>query len=205
MAEREPSGAIGALIAWLIISGAVVCAAFTGALSSARHKSILEIQTSYRALVMAQVFFVIFLWPLFERKNDGLLGSVVRLLGLMLAAIPLVIITRLTQDLAWANVALSQLLIFIFGVSVAAAVRLPSSRAWFYPATFLVVAGAPFVAYLLFEQGRMSTAWAAVITPFWAALSVMDGARLPIGFHACIAIALVLAAVICRRRLPASQ
>lgn len=205
MAEREPIAATGALITWLILCGAAVCAAFMGTLSSARYKSFFEIENSYRALVMAQVFFIIFLLPFFERKNNALPGSIVRLLGLMLVAIPLVAITRLTQELVLANAVLSQLLVFVFGISVAAVMRLPNAKTWYYPAIFLIAVAGPFVAYMLYEQGRVSTEWAAIVTPFWAALSAIDGARWPLVFNACLAIVLVLAAVICRRKLSASR
>jgi len=198
MAQNERTGAIGELIAWLAVCGFALAGAFLGLLSSTRHKSFFDIENSYRSLVMAQVFFIYFLWPLFESKKQ-LYGSLIRLLGLVVAAVPLVVIALMTQEVSRLSVVLSQLFILVLGVSVAAALRLPRARAWYYPAALLVAAGVPFIAYLLYEQSGASTTWAAVISPFWAALSTIGGANLPLVFHACLAAALVAGALICSK------
>lgn len=175
---------VAAAVVWLVVCGGVACAAIVGLLSVKRLASPVEIENTYGALVAAQAFFLVFLWPLFERAPldrespaRGVSGLLVRLVGLLVLAVPLVLIAVRTGDVSTAGVLWSQAFLLLVGVSAGAACRLPGAGVWYYPAAFLVAGVVPLLGYLLREEGGLSTEWAAVTSPLWAAGSLAAGGR----------------------------
>jgi len=154
-----------------------------GLLSVEGLRSAVEIESAYVALVAAQVFFLVLLWPRFERRAvtgpplESLAGAAARLAGLVLLSVPLIFVALRTSEAGPATVLRSQALIVFIGIIAGAAVRLPGAAVWYYPAAFLVSAVVPLVAYLLLEEGGLSTRWAESISPFWAAGAAAAGAR----------------------------
>ena len=198
---RAPLGLwLGAATAWLITCAAALSVAALGLLSVERLRSPVEIGAAPVALVVGQVFFLIILWPLFERRavRGGLRDALVRLASLMLLSAPLVLLTaRLAEADARALVR-DQALVLMLGVSVAGAVRLPRFTTWYYPVVYVISAVVPFVAYLLQEEGGVVAGWASSFSPFWAAGSVAAGAGsvVPLIVFGCVGVASLAATLI---------
>ncbi len=169
-----------AVVAWLATCCAAVCVAMLGALSVGDLTSANEIETSFIALVVGQALFVVFVWPLFERRvaDDGLLGLAARLLALLALSLPLVLLTLRTAEVRIASVVWSQVLIFLMGLASGVAVRLPRSLSWYMPSAFLLSAVVPLAAYMLIEASGVAVGWAVGISPLWAAGAVASGAAL---------------------------
>jgi hypothetical protein len=190
--ERGYARWTGAAMLWLAVCCATTCVALLGLLSVERLPSPVEIESAYPALVVGQAFFLVFLWPLFERPGrrggEGAWGAAARLLGLFLLSAPLIVVALRTSETGLPAVIRSQLLVLLIGVTVAAVIRLPGSVSWYYPAAFLLSAVVPLAAYLLYEEGGVSTAWAAAISPFWASGSVAAGGGFmpPLAVFACL-------------------
>ena len=176
----------GAAMLWLAVCAGAVSAALLGLLSIDRPDKVLrspvEIEHAFIALVAGQAFFLVFLWPLFEHpaatraETRGLLGAVTRLTGLLLLSAPLVLVARQTSSVGAGDVLRSQALLWVGGVAVAAALRLPGARAWYYPAACFLSGVVPLAAYLLREEGELPADWAAVLSPLWATGAAAAGA-----------------------------
>ncbi len=184
----------GAAMVWLAVCSAAVCVALLGVLSVERLRSPVEVEASYVALVVGQVFFLVFLWPLFERRHVegrfcGVAAACARLVGMLLLSAPLVLVTLRTAEADFADVTGSQLVVLFIGMSGGALIRLPGARRWYYPGAYFVSAAVPLAAYLLYEEGGHSPCWAAAVCPFWAAGGVASGAPLlaPLLVFGCLA------------------
>jgi len=148
-----------------------------GVFSTARLHSVVEIEHAYTALLFGQIFFLVFLGPLFERRPADVPGAgAIRLVGLWLLSAPLVFLALRTSTVAPGNLIRSQLLVLLVGAAAGAAVRLPRSQVWYYPAAFLLAVVLPFVQYLMIDVAEASLGGAAAsVSPFWAALCVVSG------------------------------
>lgn len=192
---------------WLAVGAAAVSVASLGLLSTERHPSPVEIGNSSVALIVAQAFFLVFLWPLFEREatrapnRAGLGDAAIRLLALILLGVPLLLLTLRTAEMDTGAILRGQLFLLVLGIAVAALVRLPAAVLWYYPAAFLISAAVPFAAYLLREEGDVAASWAASISPLWAAGRIVSGAAnwAPLTLFALLAAA-SSAALLVRRR-----
>ena len=195
-----------AAVAWLATCCAAVCVSMLGTLSIGDSISSAEIETSFIALVVGQALFMVFVWPLFERRvaNDGendLPGLGARLLALLALSLPLVLLTLRTAEVRAGSVVWSQVLIFVMGLASGVAVRLPRSVSWYMPSAFLLSAVVPLAAYLLVEEGGVSAGWAVGVSPLWAAGAVASGAALLVpllvfaGLGAAAGLSLLLARV----------
>lgn len=172
-----------AVVAWLATCCAAVSVALLGLLSVEGLTSAVEIGNSFIALVVGQALFMVFVWPLFERRvaddgENGLPGLAVRLLALLALSLPLVLLTLRTAEVRVGSIMWSQVLVFVMGLASGAAVRLPRSVSWYMPSAFLLTAVVPLAAYMLIEEGGVSTGWAVGISPLWAAGAVASGAAL---------------------------
>jgi len=182
--ERTFGRWTGAAITWLAVCGLAVATAVLGLLSVERLRSPVEIEGAYVALVVGQAFFLIFLWPLFERgRRNGAwrdaAGLDVRLVALLALCVPFVLIARRTATVPFAVVARSQGLVVLLGLAAGIAARLPGARVWYYPGAFVLSAGVPLAGYLLHEEGGVSLAWAASVSPLWAAGATAAGTASP--------------------------
>ena len=169
---------------WLVVAAAAVCIALLGLLSVRRLTSPVEIENAYVALVVAQAFFLLMLWPLFEHRaphaplGRSLAEMLTRLAGLMLLALPLVAVTSRTTQLSTGQILRSQALLMTLGAAVGVALRLPGARIWYYPAAYLLSAGVPFIAWVLYETGGPTPlAWASALCPVWACGAAAAGTR----------------------------
>ena len=113
---------------------------------------------------------------------------------------PLILLTLRTRETGVTTLMWSQGLVLIIGVTAGAAVRLRDAVSWYYPAAFLLSAVVPLAAYLLREEGGVPTAWAGVVSPFWAAGVVASGARglAPLIVFACLGVGALLALLFSR-------
>jgi len=153
------------------------------------------------ALVIGQVLFLVAIWPLFEHRarRAGMLadaaGAAGRLVGMLVLAAPLLLLTVRTCDVGAGAVVGSQVLLLAVGIAVWAALRLPGALCWYYPGAFMLSAVVPFAAYLLLEECGLSPAWAAAVSPFWSAGAVVSGAPLvpPLVFFASLGVVAVAA------------
>jgi len=179
---------------WVVVCAGSVCAALLGVLSVERLRSPVDIQNAYVVLVIAQTFFMIFLWPLFVRAGSWW-NTAVQLVALFALAVPLILVTLRTSDVRVGSVLGSQALVLLFGVTAAAAMRMPGRRLWFYPAAFVLSAVAPLVAYASLELGGLSASWAARVSPFWAVGDVAAGGRplVPLLIFGGLAVAMLVA------------
>ncbi len=187
MAPEKPQCEVaawaGAAVLWLAVCAAALSLALLGLLSVPHERSPVEIENSCTALVAGQVFFILFLWPLFERRAQGgpvtvqLAWAVVRLVALLTLSAPFILIALQTSAAGAGAVIRSQCLFVVLGVAVAAAVRLPRAGSWYYPAMFVLSGVVPFAAYLLRETARVSTGWAGAVSPFWASGVVSAGGQ----------------------------
>jgi hypothetical protein len=208
--RRTPAGLwLGAAAAWLVTCAAALSVAVLGLLSVERLRSPVEIGAAPVALVVGQVFFLIVLWPLFERRaaQRDLAGALARLASLLLLSAPLVVLAaRLAEVDAWALVR-SQVLVLMLGVTAAGAVRLPRFVTWYYPTVFLLSAVVPFAAYLLYQEGRVATGWAEPVSPLWAAGNVAAGmgSAAPLIVFGCVGVASIVAALLSAALLSAPR
>jgi hypothetical protein len=180
MSKQSPRSLSGVWLGaalWLATCLAAFGIAVLGLLSTERLRSPVEIEAAPAALAVGQVFFLMVLWPLFERRADrgDLLGGLARLAALMLLSAPLVLLSSTLTAVGARELLLGQLLVAVLGVLVVSTVRLPRFHTWYYPALFLMSAVVPFAAYLLLETGGVSTSWAVPISPFWATGAVVAG------------------------------
>ncbi len=128
-----------AAMAWLAVCAAAVAVPVLGLFSVSRLRSPVEIESSYVALVAGQAFFLVFIWPLFERGAGGsILGVGVRLAGMLILSVPLVFLTLRFSEVVLGDVIWSQLLLVFIGVGAGTLVRLPGSVSWYYPGAFLL-------------------------------------------------------------------
>ncbi len=168
---------------WLLFCAGAVCVAVLGLLSVGRLRSPVEIGRSYPALVVAQAFFLFLVWPIFrgagepegEPPGRSVLGLLARLVGLLVLAAPIAVVAMRTADVTAGQVLWSQAFVFLLGVVAGAGCRLPGAKLWYYPAALFLAGIAPFLAYLLREEGDLSMRWAGLISPIWAAGSVAAG------------------------------
>lgn len=184
---------VAAAAVWLAICCAAVCAATLGVLSVEDTVSPVEIEGAFMALVVGQALFMIFLWPLFERRlasdgENGLPGLLIRLATLLILSLPLALLTLRTSEVRAAPLVWSQVLILLMGAMSGMAVRLPRSVSWYLPSAFLLSAVVPLAAYLLIEEAGGSAAWAVAVSPVWAAGAVASGAAgtAPLLVFACL-------------------
>lgn len=199
-----------AAVLWLAVCAAAVTIAVLGVLSVERLRSPVEIENSYVALVAAEAFFLVFLWPFFERRTAGgnfsevLTGAGARLIGLLLLATPLVILATRLCETSTPTLVRSQAMIFLIGVAVASTVRLPGAGLWYMPAAFLLSAGVPFIGYLLREECGIPTAWAAVVSPLWASGAAAAGSPRFVSLivFACLGAGALLALALSRHGAP---
>lgn len=195
--EKSPTSKTGAASAWLICCTLPVAIIFFGHV--AKFPAPAGIESAFPALVAGQIFFALFLWPIFERKfNEGFLRglhiSAFWLAGLLILSIPLVILARRTSDVSLPRAISAEALVFLIGMISSGAVRLPAWQRWFYPLAFVWSAVLPYAAYWLYEGGAV-TVWAAAGTPFWAALTIVVGEiTAPITVFATITVAVIIAA-----------
>ena len=113
---------------WVVVCAGSVCAALLGVLSVERLRSPVDIQNAYVVLVIAQTFFMIFLWPLFVRAGSWW-NTAVQLVALFALAVPLILVTLRTSDVRMGSVLGSQALVLLFGVTAAAAIRMARNPA----------------------------------------------------------------------------
>jgi len=201
--NRNSSAWPVAAMLWLALCAAAISVAMLGVLSVERERSAVDIENSYAALVVGQTFFLVFLWPLFERRalngpaTHQIAGSLTRLAGLLILSVPFILLALRVSETPAAWVIRSQALLLFIGVAAAAAVRLPGAVAWYYPAAFVLSALVPLAAYLLREEGRVPTAWAAAVSPFRASGGAAAGLEAAAPFIVFGALAAVtLAAVL---------
>jgi hypothetical protein len=147
--------------------------AVLGLLSVERLKSPVEIESAGVALVVGQAFFLVVVWPWFERRASApgarsLADAVARLVGLLVLSVPFFLIARHVATFPLADFARSQAVVFGVGCAVLLAVRLPGWETWYFPAAFGLSAVLPFAAYLLHEEAGYSSAWASSLSPLWA-------------------------------------
>jgi len=208
--KPKPRRWAAAAVLWLAVCAAAAAVAVLGVLSVERLRSPVEIDSAYVALVVAEAFFLVFLWPFFERRAGGesfgevVAGAAARLVGLLFLATPLIVLaTRLCETPPLAVVR-SQAMVFLIGVAVAVAVRLPGAVLWYLPAAFLLSAGVPFASYLLREECGIPVAWAATLSPLWASGAAAAGSPSHASFivFACLGAGALLALALSRRGAP---
>jgi hypothetical protein len=184
--KRAWRGDVLAAVLWLAVCAGALGLAMLGLLtvpaSEARSglRSPVEIEHAAVALVVAQAFFLLFLWPLSERRRRArgvraAFGAVLRVVALLALSAPLLLLARRTTPTgAWA-LGWSQGLVLLLGIGAGAAARLRGAVAWYYPFVFLWSAGLPFAAYVLRSQGGVDASWAGAVSPLWGVARVAEG------------------------------
>ncbi len=140
-------------------------------------------------LAVCQVFFALFVWPLFI-PSIAARGEAVPLLAhvgaLALLGLPLVLVCANVSDAGAVALVGSQVLAAALAALVAGIYSLGMRRGWrigpWYVLGASVVSGGPplalFVAGGFGSAGDAGPAWAAALSPFWGPLHAGDGGAL---------------------------
>jgi len=167
----QPQQMAAAGIAFLAVCAAAVAACVAGVFSSENYRAFTEIENTYRGLIAAELFFVIFVWPLFSRRA-GATGAPA-LAMLLVLSVPLVLIAVSVSNVSAAQVLRTQSLLFAVGAAAVAACKL-MRRAGEQPGRFYYLAAAalagalPLAQFVLLDVAGRGLQWLSCFSPFWA-------------------------------------
>jgi len=175
-----PEVLVRVCILFLAVCAAAVAACLTGIFSSQEYRAFPEIENTYRLLMAAEVFFLVFLWPLY----CGTPGAVsAPALGTLLAvSVPLVLIAARVSNVPLYMVARTHLLLLAIAAASAAGCKLilrigPHARRWYYPIAAGLAGGLPMVQFIMLDMTGGGARWLSCASPLWA----MELALLPPG------------------------
>ncbi|HUW35090.1 MAG TPA: hypothetical protein VM223_26060 [Planctomycetota bacterium] len=177
----SPEALVKVCIVFLAVCAAAVAACLTGAFSSEGYRAFPEIENTYRLLMAAELFFLLFLWPLYCGTPGAV--SAPALGTLLVVSVPLVLIAARVSNVPAYMVARTHLLLLTVAAASAAACKLilrvgPRSRRWYYPLAAGLAGGLPLVQFVLLDiSGGAGARWLSCASPFWA----MELALLPPG------------------------
>lgn len=175
--------------AWMSLLGVGMILALTERFPL--HLALLRPEFVNVFLVELEVLFVLFLWPIVMpwllEGVDAPAARARRLLALgammLLLDAPLVAIAHHVAEGSWASLLTGRLLtaaaiVFVAGTYAGGPRDAVYAARWYFPAVFALAAGLPYAHYLFVEY-LQSPALAAVdvLSPFWTASQLGDGAR----------------------------
>lgn len=146
--------------------------------------SLVKPENFFVALVEVQIFFVLFLWPLFVSQVRG--AGEVRMVFLqtgilILMGLPLLLVGAWISGVGWAGFLRGQFLVASWGV-LAGVVFLEGLRRglpigpWYLLGAFTLAGLVPYAAFLHLELGaREKLPWIVVLSPFWGGVSCVEG------------------------------
>ena len=158
-------------IVFLAVNAVAIAVCVAGAFSSESYSAFTEIENTYRCLMAAELFFVLFLWPLYCRKPGA--ASVPAVGALLVISAPLVLVAAYVSNVPAFMVARSQLVLLAVASAVMAAWRLIGREGgtawrWYYPAVATVAGGLPLVQFVIQDVAGGGADWLSCASPFWA-------------------------------------
>lgn len=137
----------------------------------------------------AQIFFALFVWPLFippVAAGGGILPLALHAGGIVLLGFPLALVCANVSDAGLPTLLRGQALAASVTALVASLYALGLRRGarvgpWYVLGAFVVSGGLPWLAFLLGEfgpAGRPGLPWLAALSPFWAGSRVDGNASL---------------------------
>ena len=168
---RTPRGVVTVCVAFVAVNAAAVAVCVAGALSVGDYRAFTEIENTYRCLMAAELFFVIFLWPLLGARHGAVTVPV--LAALMAVSIPLVIIAAQVSNVPVYAVVLTHLLLLAVAAACVSACKLTGrkgERHWryYYLGAAAIAGGLPLLQFLLLDLLGGGLRWLSCISPFWA-------------------------------------
>jgi len=175
-----PEALVKVCIVFLAVCAAAVAACLTGVFSSEGYRAFPEIENTYRLLMAAELFFLVFLWPLYCGTPGAV--SAPALGTLLVVSVPLVLIAARVSNVPVYMVARTHLLLLAIAAASAAGCKLmlrigPRARRWYYPIAAGLAGGLPMVQFVLLDMTGGGARWMSCASPFWA----MELAILPPG------------------------
>jgi len=169
--RRRLRGIVSVCTLFLAVSGLTVAACVSDVFSSPDYRSLLSISQTYRCLMAAEVFFVVFLWPAAGAGRGAL--SVPVLAALVVISAPLVAVAAYVSNTPAYTIALTHLLLLAIATAsvsgAALAERTPSRPwRWYYLAAVFTAGAIPLAHFLMLNLTGVQLPWLGCISPFWA-------------------------------------
>lgn len=207
-AVPSPSGRLG--IGWAAWLGATLAVVVGLGTQGADHPTPFAVAHAYRAVVWAELAFILALVPLFSARPRGAgLADVVALLAL---GGPAVAVGAWVSDASLGQVAASQGYVVVAGAAVAGYLGADAGgrlRGWYWLTLGAAGAGGPFVAFIAEDLLGARVGWLRAVSPFWVAdsLCVMERLawRLVLPWAGLAVLAAVLLALRARSELRAGR
>ena len=158
-------------IVFLAVNAAAIAVCVAGAFSSEGYRAFTEIENTYRCLMAGELFFVLFLWPLYCRRPGA--ASVPALGVLLVVSVPLVLVAAYVSNVPGFMVARTQLLLLAAAGACMAACRLigragGTAWRWYYPVAAALAGGLPMVQFIMQDVAGGGAGWLSCASPFWA-------------------------------------
>ena len=149
--------------------------------------SFVRADSLFTCFLQSQIFFVVFLWPLFLpvliRGSESGTGLLVQVVVLMVFALPLSLLCANISDVSWGRLISGHALVvalavFVGGLFILAGARGWRTGPWYYLGAFILSAGLPYLGFLSHQVIEVDLSYFAAISPFWGALDVGGGRTL---------------------------
>jgi len=169
--RRRLRGIAAVCTAFLMVAGAAVAVCVSDAFSTRHYRPFPQIGNTYRCLMAAELFFVIFLWPMAGARRGAV--NVPALAGLVVVSAPLVAVAAYVSNVQAYSIALTHLLLLavaaasISGCSLAGRAGGRAWR-WYYFAAVFLSGGIPLLHFLTINLTGVRLPWVSCISPFWA-------------------------------------
>jgi len=169
--RRTPETLVTVCIVFLAASAAAIAVCVSGAFSSESYRAFAEIENTYRCLMGGELFFVIFLWPLFCGRAKAV--SVASLAILLVISVPLVIVAASVSNVPVFMIARTQMLLLAVAAACISACKVIGSRGdsagrCYYLAASLLAGGLPLFQFILLDLTGQGLRWLSCASPFWA-------------------------------------
>ena len=156
---------------FLAVCASAVAACVGGVASSEGYSSFVEIENTYRLLMAAELFFVMFLWPLSGAKRGAM--SVPVLSALLVTSAPLVLIAAWVSNVPGYTIVLTHLLLLAVAAACVGTCKLIARRGeryWrhYYLWAAVLAGGLPLMQFLMLDLAGKGLRWLSCIAPFWA-------------------------------------
>jgi len=163
-------------IVFLLITATTVAVCLTDAFSQPDYASFAQPANSFRCLVGAELFFLLFIWPLFVFGKQDPGRHFVQTLFLGVLSLPLLAATVAVADASAWQVVRTHALLGCVVLAVVAFARVDLAR-WYYLGATALAGGVPLAAYFIYDVLDAKIPWLSALSPFWAMdrAAVLDG------------------------------
>ena len=170
-APRASGNAATVYAVFLAVCAAAVVACVWGVASVKSYRSFLEIENTYRFLMAAELFFIMFLWPLVGARRGAV--SVPILAMLVVISVPLVLIAAWVSNVPAYTIVLTHLLLLAVAAACVGVCKMIGRRGesyWrhYYLWAAALAGGLPLVQFLMLDLTGKGLRWLSCISPFWA-------------------------------------